>query len=146
MSLAVVMHYVPFRLMRWGVTPQVFGEPFLQWVLLAGLAGAVIGSAGFSSKAPSVKGSWSSALLTSIFLAEALTLAVLVQLGPPYVKTSSSLEWAVPLNLVAFITTLVLIPRTWRERGSLLFKTALLAGPTLMCFATAVLIIGPRIY
>ena len=118
--IASVIHYVPFRMARDGISWHAFRWPVLLWVVVGSIAGAAFGALGATHRQRIAPASVIAvALLVAAFAGEAL---VLLRTG-----YSRALQIAVPLELIMAAVLPFALAATWSDRAKIyLFGVALL--------------------
>lgn len=108
--VASIVHYVPFRWARFGISWGAFRWPVVLWVLVGAVVGAAFGALGAAHRVRlKTLATIAVALLVAGFAGEAF---ILIRTGHP-----SAVQIAVPLELFVAAQLPVAFVRTWQERA-----------------------------
>lgn len=109
LTIASVMHYVPRRMLREGISLEAFRWPVILWVLVGLATGLLFGALG-SAHARRLKicSTIGVALLVAAFAAEAL---VLFRIGH-----ERAVQVAVPIELITAFALPLILMGSWKER------------------------------
>ena len=138
LALAGVVHYVPFRWAREGLSADAFRWPVPLWVLVGAVVGALFGALGAAhAKRLRWLSTLSVASLVAAFAAEAY---VLWRTGHP-----RAVQVAVPLELIVACLLPIVLIETWRARLAT-YAGGLLLAPVMVLALSAFMGVIHRVY
>lgn len=123
--IASVIHYVPFRMARDGISWQAFRWPVLLWVVVGVIAGAAFGALGAAHGQRVARASVIAvALLVAAFAGEAF---VLWRTGHP-----RAIQMAVPLEFLVASVLPIALAASWGDRAKIYLYGVLLLPVTVL--------------
>ena len=138
LTIASVVHYVPFRMARDGVSWHAFRWPVVLWVLVGAVVGALFGALGAAHAQRLAKVSIVAvALLVAAFAGEAF---ILLRTGHP-----RAVQIAVPVELVFAAVLPLALAASWHERLKV-YLYAVLLLPVVVVALAAFMGVIHRVY
>ena len=117
LAAAAFAHYVPYRLGKVGVDPELFRYPLFLWVFVGGIGGALFGALGSIQRSRGGAATWSTAAIMASLAGEALLLFLLapryayIVAGPVQLVAAGALPFLVGADRAkSYLITMALVP------------------------------------
>ena len=117
LASASVAHYVPYRLGKFGIDPELVRYPLFLWIFVGGVAGALFGAFGSIQRRGGVVGMWSSAAVMACLAGEALLLFLVapryayIVVGPVQLVAAAALPFVLGTDRTkSYLMTAAIVP------------------------------------
>lgn len=117
LASASVAHYVPYRLGKFGVDPDLVRYPLLLWIVVGGVTGGLFGALGSLQRRGGLVSMWSSAAIMACLAGESLLLFLVapryayIVVGPVQLVAAAALPFVLGTDRIkSYLMTAAMVP------------------------------------